>query len=234
MKVALVTAFDEAYLPLARISLPIMRDYCTKHGYSLVQGAYKTENVDVLEYGDRGKIKIYKDLYAQYDLVCWMDIDLLIMNSEIRLENLITLPYETLPFLWTYDVAGPCSGFWVAQTVPPVYLMLEKVQQKAAETSNLIVRENYNPHSVTIGVEPRGTSDQTTMRSLMSIPPYSHVLRHCVSGKSVGHCYLYADYGWEQYNDLGNYEEGDFMLTFPSLPLEQRLAKMTEWARFAK
>jgi hypothetical protein len=234
--VAIMVAFNHAYLPMAEVSLPIIRAYCEKHEYSLIQGRFMDDSEylpteDIKDYFDRGKIKMYQQKYKQADILCWMDIDLIIMNSEIRIEDRL----GDRSFLWTYDVAGPCSGFWIARCQPEVFMVLERVQQQAQITTNVIAAEHFFPHRVTLQIEPRGTSDQTTMRSLMNIPPYSRVLgpQNCLSGKEVGHTYLYDDYGWGAYRSLGDYEPGDWLLTFPSLPLAERLEKMQHYAALA-
>jgi hypothetical protein len=234
--IGIMVAFNAAYMPLAEISLPIIRAYCLKHDYQLIQSNFMDDSEylpehDLKNYFDRGKIKIYQERYPMHDILCWMDIDLIIMNSDIRIEDKL----GDRSFLWTYDVAGPCSGFWIARCQPDVFMTLERVQQYAQTYSNVIAKEHFFPHRVTLQIEPRGTSDQTTMRALMNIPPYSAVLGggNCVTGKEAGHTYLYDDYGWGGYRWLGDYEPGDWMLTFPSLPIPERLEKMQHYAALA-
>lgn len=223
LKVALITCLNDRYAAIADVSLPLFQAYAQKHGYAMRVGLYHTDPGKIETYGDRGKIATFNELYPDHDIVCFMDVDVLVMDSERRIEDAL----GERPFLWTYDVNGPCSGFWIAQCIPQVKLVLDAVQTRAQLSGGLIAREDAGPpHTVTLQMEPHGTSDQTTMRSLMHLPPFSGILQHCVSGREAGHTYLYDELGWHHYHYLGNYEPGSWLLTFPSTPLERRLELM--------
>ena len=113
MRVVVSTCWDEAYKPLALIADPILRRYCTKRGYGYEPFAYHESPKALDSFGDRGKIAQYMKLYAtgRYDAMMFLDIDALVMNSEVRVEDVL----QSAPFVWSYDVNGPCSGFWIAR-----------------------------------------------------------------------------------------------------------------------
>lgn len=244
-RVAIITCYDEGYAPIADVTLPIMQRYATKHGYGLHIGKYHTDPARLLSYGDRLKIALYNEQYDVHDIICFLDIDVLVMNSEVKIEDVLikrcaSLPSEVYhtsyegavvrgtehrPFLWTYDPNGPCSGFWIARCIPDVHLVLNHIRNACPGAGKVSVREDLGPpHSVTLQLEPHGSSDQMMMRSLMNIPPFSSVLKHCVSGKEAGHCFDFRELGWpEAWDHFGHYEPGDYLLTFPSSPMERRL-----------
>ncbi len=105
MKIGILTAFNERYAPIADITLPLMKRYADKHGYALEVGKYHEDATRLETYGDRMKIELYKAHYDEHDILMWLDIDVLVMNSEIRIEERL----GQLPFLWTYDINGPCG-----------------------------------------------------------------------------------------------------------------------------
>ena len=219
MRVAIITAFDAKYAPIADVTLQPMRDYAARHGYGLHVGLYREDPTDLRRYGDRGKIDQFLKLYDTHDIIMWLDVDVLITNQEIKIEDVL----GKRPFIWSFDPNGPCSGFWIARCIPDVAVMFNKVENDAQTSRNVVVRELDLPHRVMIQVEPYGTSDQMCMRSLMHIPPYQDVLAYCYRGKKVGHCYDYRVMDWpKSYDYLGHWEPGDWLYTLPSVPLERR------------
>lgn len=221
MKIAVITAWNDAYSEVAGITVPIMHLYCLRHGYEFLpyRGGFHLDldrDKSLLSYGDRAKIRIYKDLYAHYDLIVWLDVDTVITNMDVQLEDIL----GERNFLWTYGPSGPLSGFTMARTTPEVLCALHAVYHRAAEDAS--------PSA------PGGRSDQDTMRFFMGMPPYDKVFGgdNCVSCKQAGHCFPFKLYGWEAFAYLGDWEPGDFLCTFPSLPLPQRI-KMLEECRQA-
>lgn len=230
MKTAIVTAFNEAYAPIADVTLPLMKLYADRHGYGLHLGRYHENPAQLKTYGDRGKIDLYLKQYDTHDTLMWLDIDVLILNHDLKIEDVI----EDRPFVWSYDCNGPCSGFWIAKCVPEVAMMFNKVAEEAMLGRSVIARELSAPHRVSVQFEPHGTSDQMMMRELMNLPPYREVLQHCLSSKQVGHCYDYRILKWpEAYDYMGNYEDGDWLYTLPSVELQRRkillARKAKEW-----
>lgn len=235
--IALITAWDEKYASLGEVARPLIERYCARHGYDAFIGEYHTNPANLQTYGDRLKVEMYNRRYADgYDMVCWLDIDVIVMNSEIRIEDVVGryqvgygLAFTTEPrrFTWSHDSNGPLSGFWIARCVPEVRNFLNQAVQKSLEMTSTIVRIGTEPATVTTQFEPYGVSDQTGMRAIMHMPPHRDVAQHCLPGKDVGHCY---EPGRDPYMD---YEPGKWLITFPGLPLDVRLAKMKEWARLA-
>ena len=197
---------------IAMVTTPVMHLYCVRNGYTFLpfKGKFhldKERDPSLLSYGDRIKIQIYKDLYLtnEYDAIAWLDVDCLITNMEKRLEDIL----GDRPFLWTYGPIGPLSGFTIARCIAKTHLFLHCVQHRAAEDASPLA--------------PGGRSDQDTMRYFMTMPPYREVAENLVSCKEAGHCFIPEMYGWEQYAWLCGWEQGDFVLTFPSIPIDDRL-----------
>lgn len=222
MKIVVATAWDELYQPLADIAVPIMENYCKRHGYTLAawKGGYHTNESDLLGYGDRCKVTMYKAFYDVCDAFVWLDVDTVIMNSALPV---IKPMYAEMgpSFLWTYDVNGPCSGFFYARCIPKVHMFLSNAQHKS-----VAMVDDKNP---------LGQAIQDGMKAVGSTMPGLEVSREITSCKDAGHCYFdYDYYGWGAYKHIGQYEPGDWLVTFPSVPLERRIELMAQYAKEAK
>lgn len=220
MKVCLITAFNHAYADIADITLAPMKLYCDRHGYGLEIGHYREDPNDLMNWGDRGKWGLFQSWFDKYDIIMWLDVDTLIMNHDIRVEAVIP---RNVPFIWTHDYSGPCSGFWIARTTPQVAITVNKIRDEAVNGRDVIAKFADNPKRTVVQFEPYGASDQATMIRLMNIPPHNQVLQYCVPLKEAGHCFDFRALGVpEMYDYIGNYEPGDWLYTIPSLPLPER------------
>lgn len=222
-RVCIITVCNPDYVPIGDITLPALQRYAQKHGYGVELGPYHTNPRQLLSYGDRGKYTLFEKFYNDYDIIMFLDIDAIVMNSDIKVEDVL----GERNFLWTYGVDGPCSGFWIARTEPIVHLTLAYVANLAPIAGNVRTREDLGPpHKIVLEMEPRGQSDQEVMRSIMNMPPFDRVLgaENCVSLKEAGHCFDFRAIGWPEHFDyMGNYESGDWLLTFPGVPFDRRL-----------
>lgn len=228
--IAIIFCYNDAYVPIAQITLPILKRYAALRNYVLHGGFnfYKEDPTNLRDYGDRGKLDMFCQLYDDFEMVMFLDIDALVMNSAICIEDVL----GNRPFIWSHTPDGPASGFWIARCTPQVRHTLTTVQRLAQQKGAVVAKENLGPpHSVTLSFEPRGTSDQTTMTGLMHTPPFSDVLGHCVPGKQVGHCVDdAARYGWAGMESQIQYEPGDFLLTAPALPIAERVEVLRHYA----
>ena len=128
MRIAITSAWNRAYQPIADITVPVMVEYAKKHGYSFRgwPDRYHTDEArdpSFLTFGDRAKLQIYKDLYNDFDVIVWLDVDTLVTNPEKRIEDIL----GARPFVWSVDHHGPLSGFTIARCIPPVHLALNTV-----------------------------------------------------------------------------------------------------------
>lgn len=245
-RTAILLAFNEPYYPIARVTVPILMRYADKHGYVVHGGDshYKEDPGNLRDYGDRGKIDMFMQVYDEFEIVMFLDVDALIMNHAITIEDVLVngaqqeymgKALEGRSFLWSWDWNGPCSGFWIARCVPGVKQMFLTVQREAQKRGAVSVQENLGPpHSVTLNMEPRGTSDQTTMRSIMHLPPFKSILGNCVSLKEAGHTYDdFSRYGWQGLERYGQYEAGDWIVTAPGIPIDEKVRILSGYAERA-
>lgn len=211
MKLVVATAWNEAYKPLADITVPLMQRYCEKHGYDLYLGEnqYHTDMRDLLTYGDRCKIAIYKSLFDRYDAYCWLDVDCVVMNSDVP------VPLSGHVY-WSYDINGPTSGFFSALCTWQAHLFLHRSQHRSVEMADDEHKE--------------GRAIQDAMQLVGLVPPCDDYMTYS-SAKEAGYCYFDAAYyGWERYKEMVQYEPGDWLVTAPSVPLDQRIEILRDLA----
>lgn len=203
-----MSAWNQLYLPLASIAAPIMQAYCNRHGYTFLHGQYhdraETQH-DRTTRGDLCKAGMFLQHYRDFDILAWLDIDSIIMNHDVKLEDIL----EDRQWIWTCNTDSPLSGFWIARTTPII--------RKWVERFSFACAYEY------------GGGDQYAMRIIMGWPPYTFIAdeRHCVPAKVAGHCFEGIPDDLAIY---GQYQPGDFVITFPSLDIATRLEKMLQYA----
>lgn len=212
MNVVVAMAYDPRYAELASITVPTIQAYCKKWGYHF----HLDGNRDKTE-GDFCKIAMYQDLISQYgpdDVFVWLDADLLIMNSEIRLDHII---YHHMPrsihYLIGSDPNGMNTGVFFARFTPEAYRFLEAAR---------------------ISSKSMGWADIPGAQQTMLKHPYKDYCKE-VPGK-VFNCFLYEVMGWPTaYGSYANmYEPGDFIVHFAGLPQDMRIELARELVKNAR
>lgn len=218
MTVVVCTAHDAPYKTLAAITFPSVRRYCEKHDYA----GYYDPDIDPTE-ADACKARIFLDLYASGrfgadDIFMWIDTDALIMNSDVKVEDLAHRYGLTADggkhFLWGYDFNGPNSGVWFARFT------------------------SHAAHYVQVyhlAARAMGWGDNTAMDQKMLLPPFRDWVA-CVPGKAFN-AYPYALHGkenWAHRNEVNNYEDGDFILHAAGIEPATRMSVLREFARSAR
>jgi len=214
-KVCLYGYYNRKYDSIAEIAEANWQAYCERHKYALrmFPGAYEDSGTDIVD-GDREKFKLYYDIRGLFDVVMYLDVDSIIMNTDVRIESVLSnkeSPYvgDLSSFLWTYDENGPNSSLLIARTDDTTERHLRFAYERAKTENN--VRHGK--------IELGGISDQDSMRDLMGIPPFSATFGNCFEAESVGICYKWQDY-----------KPSDWIVTFPGMSFEEKLAKMREFS----
>lgn len=84
---ALITGCNNEYQSILDISLPGKREYCKRHGYDIivVKNRFNKANSRLTW----EKIPTILKHLKRYEWIFWSDADSIIMNHDIRLENLV-------------------------------------------------------------------------------------------------------------------------------------------------
>ena len=105
MRVLILTLADEKFSDIAEISTPNKKRYAKHHGYGFVC-------VDELPAPDRSaswnKIRAIQERLDEFNWIFWTDADSLIMNGDIRIEDIIGDNRQDL--IMTKDTNGLNAG----------------------------------------------------------------------------------------------------------------------------
>ncbi len=216
MKVVIGTAHDKNYASLAAITYPSVERYAKKHGYSLLYDDDVTET-----HKDACKIALYNEAlstgqFGADDVFVWVDTDALIMNSDVRIEQIV---YGHMPrsvhYLIGCDVNGLNSGVFIARFSPEAHLFLTVATSMSAAM---------------------GWADQEGIIQTAVKEPHKSIYKE-IPGK-VFNANLYKLKGWDHFGEYGNYvnryEDGDFILHLAGVGEPERSQLLSFYAELAK
>ena len=83
MNITVITQYADNYKSIADITVPVLKQYCDTHGYSLV------ENKIELPYHYKKHWLIEKLFMSGTDVVFYIDVDAMVTNHKIKIESLL-------------------------------------------------------------------------------------------------------------------------------------------------
>lgn len=96
-------SIGDKYKEKMKLGIKSKQLYCKKHGYDFIDDETVYDNTRPFAWS---KILMIKKYLPYYDYVVWMDADTMIMNDNIKLENIIGEHENNLEFLLTRDVSN--------------------------------------------------------------------------------------------------------------------------------
>jgi len=84
MKIALCSLSDRE--DIRGLSWPLMESYCKRHGYDFVT---QTETIFTDRHPSWSKIPLLRRLIQTYDIVTWLDDDIILTQPDVCIESLI-------------------------------------------------------------------------------------------------------------------------------------------------
>ena len=202
MKIAIISISSESYKPLSDVAYPYWRRYCEKHGYDFIsEGATDPRGTNWQ------KISMIGHYLKLYDLVLWVGADTVVTNSEITIEQFWLLQGKPKVLLST-DVFGVNSDVMLfSQSVESEMLLY------AIDTLGYQLYEKHH------------WGEQKSIIRFVHQKPYSDWVK-IIPQKGMN-SYLHRLYGRPE-NWPGNWEQGDWILHLPGLPLDERLRVIEE------
>ena len=212
MRIGLMTAWNDLYAPLAQIAQPVMKAYCERHGYTLLSGPWYHDNEGEewrMSRGDLCKSSIFLNNADNFDVLMWLDVDSIIMNHDIKIEDVLAFERD---WLWTCNTDGPMSGFWIGRTSPQVRAWVHRFAFACAY--------EY------------GGGDQYAMREVAKWAPYDWLVggSNIVWGRHAGHCFAPEVGCPPGMEDTIIYQPGDWIVTFPGIDIARRIDLMAQYA----
>ena len=211
MKIAIVSAGSPDYDELRQVTQPTRDRYAEKHGYH-------SYFFDIpANMGDACKGRVYNELWGKgYDVMCWMDLDSAVMNSDIRIEDIIGDWMEHIVrdavngkrtkahFLWSSDHAGPNSGVYIVRFTSEARQWMDRVYATMQE---------------------QGLADETAMEILATTHPFRDRVRVCPG--TVLNSYDAAMYYGDRYtHEINQYKPGNFIIHYPGYPNSVRIPEL--------
>jgi hypothetical protein len=88
-KIAVCTIYDDKFLHLSELSLPILEKYCKLNNYDLIVKKYENYE-NQIKFSDTNhalnaawsKLNVIKDNIEKYEYILWIDIDAIIMKNK--------------------------------------------------------------------------------------------------------------------------------------------------------
>jgi len=219
MNIAMITCHDENYADLAAISVPVKEAYCQKWGYEFV---CKTSNftypniyngvASSLLIGFE-KMKMVLDLFEEkphLNWIHWSGADVLITNYNERLENIVDDDYHIVV---CFDGNG--------MNVDSLLIKNSRVGRGLMQwvLDNI---ETYRHHF--------WYEQQAMIDFFFQAPLAKEIIK--ALPQRVMNSYIYDLYPKQSRIDHtghdGNWQEGDFILQLPGLPIQQRIDVMKD------
>lgn len=189
---------------LANVTLPNIRRYCQRHGYSLNVhydadamgtdipiGFHKTREV-------LNKMRTMK----HGDVLFVIDIDLIITNQTILLESFLDEEHD---LFFTHDVNGLNSGAYLIRNTFGTQKFLEDVLERRGQ--------------------PGVFGEQDGMRDSLLVSSFGSLCK--IVPHPAFNSFDYLEYGLYISHEKGQWREGDFILHLPGVSNERRIEILT-------
>ncbi len=204
MRTCITTFSTPSYKGLADITLPILKQYAAKHGYSFHSTIAEEGQVDYI------KTKDAIELLNYFEIVFMVETDILIMNHNIKIESFIDKEHD---FFICNDRNGVNFGSAIVKNTYGGKGLMNQIQSKQNEyKTEQNVLENYTDERICYLPHP----------SINSIDYNLYAPSYGVIGYKEGEKASIPTH------EQGNYEHGDFACHLPGKTLEFRINYFNE------
>ena len=194
--------YTPSWQPLVDIVLPVLKDYCRKHKFVLINHDHEGNNED-WAFHKMNKLLKFVEWTQQTELNIWvLDVDTLITNPNISFKWFID--YEHDIFI-TRDINGINAGSWIMRNTEASKQFLQAIVDNFDEPHEQILMNKFL-HMVNVKYLPHP-----------SINSYRYELYKDV-----------VDNALSMTHDQGQWEPGDLLLHLPGLTLEKRIEVLQE------
>lgn len=211
-KIGIVTLYDHNYTDLARYSIPNFKQYAQKHNYGF---CFYDDYLDIAKPIQWQKLLAIKENLDKYDWLWWIDVDSLIMNFDIKLEDIIDHRYDIIFTKNKHSYISDGSAF---------YKNVDLVQKFLSDAYELQRPElkDINPYIF--------DHEQQAIRVLAKDPIYASRIK--LIDEKVCNSYWITDEptvlnsipDWNASDNI--YKEGDFVIQFCGRNIDERIRLM--------
>jgi len=126
MKIGLLTlCIGKEYKKAVELGIDSKKIYCTKHGYDFIIG--ENDVHDISRPIAWSKIKMIEKYISKYDYIFCSDADVIIMNNNIKIEDLITTYMTSTILLVTRDWNNINTGNIIIKNDYRIPLLLKDI-----------------------------------------------------------------------------------------------------------
>jgi hypothetical protein len=216
MKIAMISLNDDTYQPLADITYHKSKLlYCERHGYESI---VKTDNFFFSDPKMLGfeKIKMILDVFEDkpyLDWIHWTGADVMVTNFNVRLENIIDDDYHVVV---CFDGNG--------MNVDSMLIKNSRVGRGLMQW----VLDNVDKYKNHYWYEQQAMID-----FYFQVPLAKDIIKALPQRVMNSYIYdLYPEWRGRPHIDHtghdGDWQEGDFMIQLPGLPIQQRIDVMEQ------
>jgi len=199
--ITLCAYFTPSFHALSEVTVPNIRRYCDRHGYRLLFWSdVDRPDGDDRPLGFRKTERVLELLRASAagDILCVIDLDLLITNQTIRLESFLDDEHD---LFFTHDVNGLNSGVYLVRATMGTRKFLEDAMARVGQ--------------------PGVFGEQDAMRDSLLVDGFRNLTK--IVPHPAFNSYLYEEYGPAKTPAEGQWEQGQFLLHLPGRSNERRI-----------
>ena len=198
MNICIVTASNADFADIVRITRPVLRAYCQKHGYECAFDYFPSLPSPEIVWH---RVNAIRSLLDKYDWVVWMDADALITNPDVDFESLIA---SGSSMIISKDRNGLNDGVWMVKSTEWSRQILDQIEDDRQLYSSPQEAMNFM------------WKDSTNFRNNITVWPQQRM-----------NAYIMAEYGLSE-DQPGQWRKGDFILHLPAMSNERRVEILTE------
>lgn len=191
--ITVLVAYTEAFDRVAYVTVPILHNYCQRHGYDLLihRGGFG----DRLQQFGFQKTALVRQVLRGTDAMFVLDVDTLITNLTIKLESFMG---EELMYACN-DENGLNAGSYIIRKNAYSDIFLGGVLKMEGAEGVL--------------------GEQDAMRDILKAEmfPFLKILPHPAINS-----YRYDEYGKTKTHEEGQWQQGDFLLHLPGMTNDRR------------
>lgn len=201
--ITLVTHYTPSYKSVADITIPVMKQYCDKHGYKLDA----IEVPDYKKYNGQIKIKQVMDNLHEYgDIVFSLDADCLITNFSKKVEDYISeekyfIICEGLN-MGAFIIKNNFTSYFLMMQLS-WYILIERCCDCEQDAFEKVFNEKYETYGNII--------------SVLKHPAFNSFLSE-----------LYPEIEQPKTEQQGQWVKGSYILHLPGLSINQRVSIFNE------
>jgi hypothetical protein len=198
MKVIVCTEYGENYKEIAKITVPIFREYCQRHGYEFRELLLEDGN----DYAFK-KHELFRELMMDdIDVIAYFDVDILVTNLSFKIEDFLDNEHD---YFLTKDFNELNNGACII---------------KNTEGGRWI-------NDLILASKDFFDNEQNTINSYMISPQFNQFVKVLQHPSINSYDYsLYPECKDYRRRDQGHWHEYDFVLHVPALGLEKRIEKL--------